>query len=220
MKLRPDLAVIPECAEPDILRREVPEFAFSDCDWSGANPVKGLGVFAFNGLTLRLHQSWRREFHLFLPLEVRGRVTVNLLAVWAFKQGEKPEVGPNPGTTLLAIEYYRPFLTAQPSIVAGDFNGNVFWDKKRRYHRFAEVDAILQSLGLVSAYHHHTGVALGEETASTYFEFRRTEDAYHIDYVYIPVKMAGRMREMTVCQPSEWLTASDHVPVVVEIEME
>src|SRR3954453_8893270 len=114
LSLKPDVAVIPECAEPDILRKKAPHFEFTDCEWSGINKDKGLGVFSFNGFTLRRHQSWDRSFHIFMPIEVRGPESLNLLALWAFNHRVKyklPSVGPNPATTVAALRYYRPFLT-------------------------------------------------------------------------------------------------------------
>lgn len=94
--LKPDIAVVPECAEPDILRRKAPGFTFTDCEWTGEQCNKGLGVFSFNGHTLRRHQSWDRQYHIFLPLEVRGTHPVNLLAVWAFNHRAPVSVSPNP----------------------------------------------------------------------------------------------------------------------------
>src|SRR4051812_7895168 len=46
--LRPDIAIIPECATEDVLRRKggllLPDFSMA---WVGTNPNKGLGVFGF-----------------------------------------------------------------------------------------------------------------------------------------------------------------------------
>jgi hypothetical protein len=43
LSLRPDLLILPECAEPDVLREKAPHFTFSDCEWSGNKKHKGLG---------------------------------------------------------------------------------------------------------------------------------------------------------------------------------
>ena len=40
-RLRPDIAVIRECANPDILRRKAPMFKPSDMQWVGVPPKQG-----------------------------------------------------------------------------------------------------------------------------------------------------------------------------------
>lgn len=212
-----DVAIVPECAEPDILRRKAPDFAFTDCEWTGENKDIGLGVFSFGKTTLRRHQSWDRSHHIFLPVEVRGATSPNLLAVWAFNQRVPATVTPNPTTTRHALEHYAPFLTTSPSVVAGDFNSNVMWDEDGKYSSFAEVDRTLGSYGLVSAYHAHSGEALGKETRPTHFLQRNRDKTYHIDYVYIPRSWAERKPEVTVGGVEEWLGVSDHAPVVVTV---
>lgn len=220
MALRPDVAIVPECAEPDVLRRKAPGFAFNDCDWAGESPTQGLGVFTFGAHRVRRHESWERRHHIFLPVEVRGAAPVNLLAVWAFNHRVPAAVAPNPGTTLDAIRHYEPFLRSAPSVVAGDFNANVLWDQDGRYARFAEVHAELWSLGMTSAYHHNAQVALGEEPAGTLFFLKKVDRPFHIDYVYVPKQWTetGRLHGVTIGRASEWLRYSDHVPLMVDVE--
>jgi exodeoxyribonuclease III len=79
LALLPDLAILPECAEPDVIRTRAPTFSFTDCEWSVLQSTKGLGVFSFGGLSMRRHQSWDRAFHLFLPLEIRGSLAPSVL---------------------------------------------------------------------------------------------------------------------------------------------
>jgi hypothetical protein len=210
LSLRPDLLILPECAEPDILRQKAPHFAFSDCEWSGTNRNKGLGVFSFGGLSLRRHHSWERRFHLFLPVEVRGSSTMNLLAVWAFNHRGTAAV-----TTLEALSYYRPFLSSHAGLVAGDFNSNVIWDRTGNPNGFAAVDAALRELGLASAYHATTKAPLGKEPHGTLFFLKRVAQPYHIDYIYLP-QPAAATASVTLGQPADWLALSDHVPLVAD----
>lgn len=220
LSLRPSLAILAECAEPDIIRRKAPQFAFNDCEWSGLQSTKGLGVFSFGGLSLRRHQSWEKVFHLFLPLELRGPTDLNLLAVWAFNHRAPAQVSRKPRTTLEALQYYSPFLKAKASIVAGDFNANVIWDKTSKYPPFADVDAVLRGLGLTSAYHRTTGLALGEEAHGTLFWQKNRQQAYHIDYIYVPDAAIPGLRGLKVCSPDEWLALSDHVPLVMDLRVD
>jgi exodeoxyribonuclease III len=218
LSLQPDIAVVPECASPDVLRRKAPGFLFSACEWQGTDPNRGLGVFAFGDLQLRRHESWDPRFHLFLPIEVRGAATLNLLAVWAFNHRTPARVSPNPVTTAQAIEHYQPFLQATPSVVAGDFNASVIWDRKDRPHNFSNVDRTLNGLGLASAYHEHLSQDKGTERHPTLYFRRDVGKPYHIDYIYLPDTWIGGIRELTIGSPDEWLRDSDHVPLVVECE--
>ena len=220
MGLRPDVAIIPECAEPDVLRKKAPGFAFSDCEWQGSNPNKGLGVFAFGARSLRRHQSWDPRFHLFLPVEIRGIDAVNLLAVWAFNEATPPKVVPNPRTTSLALDHYARFLERSTAIVAGDFNAGIAWDSKSKSGKFADVDAKLVKFGLASAYHAHTGDDFDEEECPTHWFLKNAKRSFHIDYIYVPSSKGCVVRSVWVGESTDWLKRSDHAPVVVELTVQ
>ena len=55
LSLRPDVAVVQECADPDGANGWRPDCAAYD--WIGFNPDKGLGIFTFGDLTLTRH-AW------------------------------------------------------------------------------------------------------------------------------------------------------------------
>jgi endonuclease/exonuclease/phosphatase family metal-dependent hydrolase len=44
--------------------------------------------------------------------------------------------------------------------------------------------------------------------------------AFHIDYIYVAELLAARSRPLTVCSPDEWLSVSDHVPLVLDFEVD
>ena len=50
------------------------------------------------------------------------------------------------------------------SIVAGDFNNSVIWDKAGGRYNFADINYLLGRLGLESAYHAHTAESPGQES--------------------------------------------------------
>ena len=78
--LRPDVAVVPEAANPERLaQRGVDGLAYQ---WIGGNPNKGLGVLGFNGSRLRPRKT--RDIPFMLPLTLRApERDFVLLAVWA-----------------------------------------------------------------------------------------------------------------------------------------
>ena len=82
--LKPDLAVLPEAAAPDVLRRKglrVDEVSMAWACRSGGNPNKALLVAAFGGLTVRQVTESEPLLDVFLPVRVEGHLSFDLLAV-------------------------------------------------------------------------------------------------------------------------------------------
>ena len=215
MALRPDVAVVPECAQPEILMKKIPDFAFDDCEWGGIQKDKGLGVFSFNGHALRRHESWDAQYHIFIPVEVRGATRFNLLAVWAFQKRTPQTVAPNPATTREAVDHYADFIRDR-GVIAGDFNASVFWDHTKRYASFAELNERLSQLGLASAYHEHRHVPFGQEPEQTHFWQHKANQLFHIDYAYVPKTWLANVREVSIGSVADWIKRSDHAPLVVD----
>ncbi len=61
LALRPDIAIISECAEPSRLRRQSRlDWIENDPIWIGSKATKGLAVFAFNGYRAAILDAWSR----------------------------------------------------------------------------------------------------------------------------------------------------------------
>jgi exodeoxyribonuclease III len=112
LRLRPDIAVICECAD---LRR-LQELAVlpsicADAVWIGDNRNKGLGVFAFNGYSVQLAEPFHTTLGHVAPVRVTGPVECNLLAIWAQNGSggvsRKHQLGP----LRRALTKYRGFLS-------------------------------------------------------------------------------------------------------------
>lgn len=222
LALRPDIAVIAECAEPARLRqRSGAEWIEADPVWVGDRPNKGLGVFCFNGWRATLDAAHSPRLRHIAPVRIDGPARLNLLAVWAqnFSGGvtRKGQIGP----LRRALRRYDAFLRAAPSIVAGDFNNNRFWDKPGWRNNHMPAVAALARLGLVSVYHARTGEAQGEESAPTHYWRDRRKDGptYHIDYVFAPEAWLDRTRGFEVGAFEEWCGngLSDHAPLVLDV---
>ena len=84
----------------------------------------------------------------------------------------------------------------------------------------ATVDA-LEGLGLVSACHTVRDELHGRETIPTLYWMGRTKDGptYHIDYVFLPRLWLGGLRAVEIGSFEAWGGLSDHVPVVVDVEI-
>jgi len=224
MALKPDVAVLSECASPArLLERLGP--GTLDCEpiWVGANRDKGLAVLGFNGYRARLADDvYRKSLRFIAPVRIEGPLRFNLLAVWAqnFSDGIRRKRQPGPLRLALTRDY-RAFLGAGPAIVAGDFNNNIFWDRPGYLINHSHTVALLENYGLVSAYHHARGEAQGAESEPTLYWRDRLKDGptYHIDYVFVPRTWAAGIREMSVGTFDDWCGArlSDHVPLVVDV---
>ncbi|MBI3514841.1 MAG: endonuclease/exonuclease/phosphatase family protein [Proteobacteria bacterium] len=223
-RLEPDIAVVSECAAP---ARLALLGALAGCSsapvWVGDNPHKGLAVLAFNGYAVRLAAPFQPTLRHIAPVHVSGPAEFNLLAVWAQNASDggirKHRLGP----LRRALTKYARFLGERPAIVAGDLNNNVIWHRPGWRINHGTTVAILERHGLVSAYHALRGEAQGAETVPTLYWRDRTRDGptYHIDYIFLPQPWLARVRAFSIGTFDDWCGRglSDHVPVVVELDI-
>lgn len=222
LRLRPDVAIVCECAEPSrLVQLSALEGLSAAPVWIGSNPNKGLAVFTYNGYAARLGEPFYPTLRHIAPVLVSGPVGFNLLAVWAPNASagvsRKHQLGP----LRRALQKYRDFLTEAAGIVAGDFNNNVFWHRPGWRHGNAVT--ALAKLGLVSAYHELSGERQGSESVPTLYWRDRKKDGprYHIDYVFLPSHLLARVSELAVGTYEEWCGSglSDHVAIVLELDL-
>lgn len=224
LSLGPDIAVVSECADPEVLRARGLDLASlgAHCVWVGRNRNKGLSVLAFNGYRATLAQRYQRSLKFIAPVHIAGPLRFNLLAVWAQNFSGGVTRKRQPGPLRLALHRYADFLADQPLVVAGDLNNNVIWDKPGWLMNHHYVVDKLADHGLVSAYHAISGEAQGEESMPTHYWRDRKEDGptYHLDYVFAPSPWVDHAREMEVGSFEDWCGSglSDHVPVVVDVD--
>ncbi len=223
LALKPDIAIVCECAEPERLRSKA-SWMQGEPVWIGRNPHKGLAVFAFNGYAVRLAASYYSSLRYIAPVHVDGPTQCNLLAVWAQNASagsiRKHQLGP----LRRGLSRYRSFLGERPAVIAGDLNSNTIWDKPGwRINHSTKVRILEESFGLVSAYHTIRGEAHGQESEPTLYWRDRTKDGptYHIDYVFLPTAWIGKVSHLSVGAFETWCGAglSDHVPVIVDVDI-
>jgi hypothetical protein len=63
-RLEPDLAILPECAAPEVIASKCPEFTFTDAQWQERSRHKGLGVFSFGNVRLTRSPSFDPRFEV------------------------------------------------------------------------------------------------------------------------------------------------------------
>ncbi len=224
LALRPDVAVISECATPVRLMAKCSrDWLESEPVWIGKNPTKGLAVFTFNGYGAKLAATYAPRLRYIAPVHITGPVQFNLLAVWAQNASAGITRKRQPGPLRTALTRYRTLLTPGPAVIAGDWNSNAIWDKPGwRINHMTKV-RILDEIDLVSAYHEVSGEAQGAETTPTHYWRDRREDGptYHIDYTFVPRDWIRRINHFEVGCFAHWCGngLSDHVPLIVDIDL-
>ena len=203
--LLPTFAAIQECPRPDVAKESFL--------WHGTNPRQGIGVSVGPGYSVEL-APLRDAPTYNLPVHIRGPQSFFALVNWSQKSSLYVE------GIHRAIEAYRDLIEANPAVVLGDFNSNLFWDGKHPAGRnHSALVQVLADLGLVSAYHHFYKERQGEESRPTiYFQWNRHRP-YHIDYCFIPESWTSRLRSVEVGTFDDWSDSSDHRPLTVDLSL-
>jgi exodeoxyribonuclease-3 len=218
--LAPDIAIVAECAEPAVALAKTTGVRPSGALWAGEPGRKGLAVFAFGSYRIEPGGAADPSITWALPVRVAGPRRFNLLALWANHGKRLPRIA-EPGPGLTAIRAFDRFLRDAPSVVAGDFNNHVRWDRPRKANNHAVAVAELARLGLVSAYHAFHAIEQGAERQPTLYWRDRTEDGatYHIDYAFLPLAAMPHVTDVSLGSFADWVGSrlSDHVPLIVDL---
>jgi hypothetical protein len=214
--LTPDFAILPEVSRADV-ESLVPDPRRRD--WIGDNDRKGLGVVSFGDYTLERGASYHPKHQFFLPARISGPTEFNLLAVWALNHRNRSELAGQRDTTLQAMTHYCEFLgQGAHTIVAGDFNHNVIWDKPRASRaNFRSVLNALEKLDLVSSYHRLHGEEHGQESAHTLNWRHDPATRYHVDYVFAPKAILSAAARLQIIAPGTGDPLSDHFALVLDL---
>lgn len=210
LALQPDIAVVPESSNGGDLE------GLSRVGWAGRNPAKGLSVFARPDLGGVVDPAWDEIREWFLPVRF-ATISLDVLAVWAMNhRGAEP--GPRLGRTHRAIDNYATFLRPECAVVIGDFNDNARWDTARQ-PMFATTTRMLADLGYANVYHGWTGETSGAETGASLLWQHNADKRYLVDHAFIPRRWMPRVRDFRLGEVSEWLPHSDHVPLILDLDV-
>jgi endonuclease/exonuclease/phosphatase family metal-dependent hydrolase len=211
--LAPDVAVLPECACPEVLLRRVAPARLNARSllWDGTEPSRGLAVATFGSWRARLSPLHRARSATTLPVALSGPAEIDLVAIWA--RPPKPDIAHRTGPEPLreALARVLPRLGEFPVVLAGDFN--------RTLARGAPLRSDLTLAGFVSAYHHVRGVSQGDEVEATFYRLRRFPSRHHLDHVLVERDTASRIHTVELHGGALWSAWSDHAPLVVEVEV-
>jgi exonuclease III len=206
--LGPDIAVLQECARPEIAR------ANGRWAWFGANPAHGVGIVARRPFRVTPGPVNVDLDHSAFPAIVTGPQRFHVLAVWALPRPTYVRA------MLDALDAHDEFLRAAPSVVVGDFNCFAQWRGAAPSKRNAELARRLtKDFRLVSAYHRAPDYDPDVPERPTHFWRWREHHPFHIDYCFVPVEWSEAIRSVHIGAFSEQHWRSDHRPVVVDLDL-
>ena len=203
--LNSDITIIQECEK---LKKDY--FPGVKYFWTGKDEKKGLGVIIKKD-SAKVSSLHNKNLIHFLPICTDE---MNLLGVWAFNHRAKKYGEHANGKTLEALRYYYDWLQETPkSIVAGDFNNSIIWDKPSNKD-FYNINKKLELIGLSSSYHKVTSDDYGEEKQGTFYHTKNIQKQYHIDYIYT---CGMDVKSVNIGVYEDWVQYSDHCPMTVEL---
>ena len=81
---KPDILIIPECEHPDKLKFNSATPLPTNMLWFGDNKNKGLGIFSYTDLKLKLIRGHNADLKMIIPIAVTGsEFNFTLYAIWA-----------------------------------------------------------------------------------------------------------------------------------------
>jgi exonuclease III len=214
---KPDILIIPECEHPDKLLFPADILQPTDTLWFGKNKHKGLGIFSYSDFRFKVLDEHNPSLQMIIPVSVTGGpCDFILFAIWANNPDDKD--GQYIEQVWKGVHYYDALLTGIKTILAGDFNSNTIWDRKRREGNHSNVVKLLEAKGIFSSYHLHYRQAQGMEKHPTLYMYRHKDKPYHIDYCFVSADLVKKIQSVKVGNFKFWTKYSDHVPVIVTFD--
>jgi len=211
----PDLLIIPECEHPKKILFDPTLPQPTTALWFGSNLNKGLGIFSFGEFRLKLRRIHNPDFRMVVPITVKSPdKEFSLYAIWANNPDDLD--GQYVEQVWKALHYYKKHLKNKNTILAGDFNSNTIWDRKRREGNHSNVVRFLNKKNIHSSYHSFHKQEQGKERDATLYMYRHKDKPYHIDYCFVSGDMIERIKSVEIGDFDYWTRFSDHVPLMVD----
>jgi exonuclease III len=213
LTLDADILIIQECSQPFI--EQINRSEGWSCVWFGNNLNKGLAVLVRAPWTIReahaLNPKWAGK------LVIDGPTCIELFPVWACKSN-------SPAAEYIEQVHLLLDIIEQTSlspftIVVGDFNSNSKWDGDYGLNNHSAAVDRFRKLGLESAYHVFSKEPQGAERHPTLWFRKNIATDYHIDYAFLSRPLVSKLRGVEVGRCEDWLSLSDHAPVLVELDL-
>lgn len=200
-----DVYIIQECEEPFATQDSgYIEFAQNSL-WSGQKN-KGVGIFARSEINIE-NNNWK-NFGLEWYISCTVNECLTLLGIWG--SGNYIE------DIYVYLQIHKEKLAETENLlIGGDFNSNTCWDKKHKRRTHSVVVTELESLNLQSCYHTQKKENQGQESTPTFFLYKDKNKPYHIDYFFYN---ENRFNNFQVGQYEEWISLSDHMPLILDMD--
>ncbi len=209
----PDIAVIQECS---MRSTEILGFDGYRGHWIGENRSKGMAVFYRGDWKVRpLWAPTEFDPRWIIPFEVTGPENFTLIAVWACEVTGNSRAS-YVGQIHRSLHDHPEWFSLGRVVMAGDFNSNAIWDRRRGLENHSTLVAALEKYGLISAYHAIQRERHGHETMPTFHLYGHEDKPYHLDYVFVPAEWQERL-SVHVGSYRDWTLLSDHCPVTIDV---
>jgi exonuclease III len=214
-----DILVIQECEDPQATKDgSYQKWAKNYC-WTGESKHKGLGVFAKENIAIK-RLDWdcsitygtsdATTLKYFISCTINDEFT--LLAAWC--HGADAPTFRYIGQLWHYLQKHKTKLTK--TIIAGDLNSKVIWDRKGRQWNHSDVVRELKELKIESTYHYFYKDEPGKESRPTFFLQKNEKKKYHMDYVFASEEYLRSLKSIEIGKIEDWINESDHMPVVCE----
>ena len=152
---------------------------------------------------------------MIVPIAIKGSgIEFSLYAIWANNPDDVD--GRYVEQVWKALHFYRNHLKNKNTILAGDFNSNTIWDRKRREGNHSNVVKFLTKKNIHSTYHSFHQQEQGKEKDPTLYMYRHKDKPYHIDYCFVSGDMIEKLKSVEVGDFDYWTRFSDHIPLIVD----
>jgi len=214
-QLKPDLLIIPESEKIDrIDSKKLNSNGVSDTFWIGDNPNKGLAIFTFNNFKINIYEKYSEKFKYILPVTIsKDSISYRVIAVWTKKVGKVIYTH----QLKSALREYDNFLDFENIIVCGDFNSNLIWERSGVDSNHQDILDILSNKKIYSSYHSYFKEEQGKELKPTYYHYHKKDRPFHIDFCFLSSSLLTKVKNIKIFKYEEWITSSDHVPIMVDI---
>ena len=184
----------PRYAHREVARhipKSIGMFSYTDCPISFVKILPGVRFYnaQVGGMEIRAMSAWTS------PTSVPGRQNYRQLHD--------------------ALDAHANWVRDHPAMILGDFNMNASY-KGDGMRTLLER---LIPLGFVSAYHQYFNEEFGHETRPTHYHLGHQQKTFHLDYCFLSRELVERLRHVTVGTYEDWKGISDHVPLIVDLDI-
>lgn len=175
-------------------------------------PGRAIGVFSYTDAKLKAVDAADLNYSCRRYEGKRGNLAFQVVAVWPYATRSRET---SYTQALVGLRGHQEWIRRQSTVVLGDFNDN----KSYKSGHWQELSDLMGALGLASAYHTYFHEDFGAETRPTHFHGGKQTSAFHLDYCFLPEAWKPSIEKVQVGTFAEWCTLSDHVPLIVDLNL-